>query len=347
MVLTADPRTVGPHAAPLAVSEHRSAARLRNRKRFGVSVAVGGIARRSCLPAARTATGSPARYSTVFSTPSRIVSFGFQPSARMRRRVQEDERAVADPPAVAAGVGQRRASRPAAPQIQPIESFTSAYFVGAEVEHVDRVVRHLSDRDQHRVDAVLHVEIALALLAVAEDVKLRRVVAELACRSRRRGRGCSARRGSRRSGRCSPEIRSPRSTPGSALRRRACGAVERGLQRETARPPASGRSPARRRSSRSTEKPIRLHAVRAHRFEHVEVAIVFCSRSRSRVLRAEAHVGVGGEMKDEVVPASPPWPRGCRPARCRAGRLRPAEIRAPSSVGEEPRPGRSRGCRKR
>ena len=42
-------------------------------------------------------------------TPSRIVSFGVQPSARILRAVEEDERVVADPAALAAGVARARA----------------------------------------------------------------------------------------------------------------------------------------------------------------------------------------------------------------------------------------------
>ena len=44
----------------------------------------------------------------VRTTASRMLSLGFQPSARILRAVEEDERVVADPAAVAAGVVDAR-----------------------------------------------------------------------------------------------------------------------------------------------------------------------------------------------------------------------------------------------
>ena len=131
----------------------------------------------SFMSAARTPSGSAASQSTVRNTPSRMVSFGFHPSARMRSRVEQDERAVADPAALAARIGQLRADAEALrnPADRVVDA---ACFVGAEIEDMDLVVED-ADREQHRVDAVVHVEIGFALLAVAEHVKLRRVVAQL------------------------------------------------------------------------------------------------------------------------------------------------------------------------
>ena len=43
---------------------------------------------------------------------------------------------------------------------------------------MDLVVRD-ADREQHRIDAVVHIEVGLALLAVAENAQPRRVLAQL------------------------------------------------------------------------------------------------------------------------------------------------------------------------
>ena len=42
-------------------------------------------------------------------------------------------------------------------------------FIGAQIEDADRRARHI-DREQHRIDAILNVEIGLALVAVTEDL---------------------------------------------------------------------------------------------------------------------------------------------------------------------------------
>ena len=86
------------------------------------------------------------------------------------RGVEEDERAVADPAALAAGVLQHRRRLPRRSVIQPIESFTSQYSSVPRLKTLT-LPRRLLHRQQHRVDAVLDVEVRLALLAVAEHAK--------------------------------------------------------------------------------------------------------------------------------------------------------------------------------
>src|SRR5262249_17370968 len=92
--------------------------------------------------------------------------------------VQEDEGAVADPAALAAGVAAPRGD----PQLSadPAERVVHrAVLLGAQVEDVHRLPRPVDDA-QHGVEAVLHVQVRLALPAVAEHLDLVRVLQELA-----------------------------------------------------------------------------------------------------------------------------------------------------------------------
>ena len=51
----------------------------------------------------------------------------------------------------------------------------SAELIRAQIEHVNRAAR-LVHGEEHGVQAVLHVEIGLALLAVAQHVQLTRMI---------------------------------------------------------------------------------------------------------------------------------------------------------------------------
>src|SRR5204862_2960918 len=92
------------------------------------------------------------------------------------RAVQEDEGAVADPAALAAPVGEPRrdAEGPGDPADGVVDC---AVLVGAEVEDRGLGLRALDGHDD-RVDAVVHVEVRLALLAVAENVQDLRIGAQ-------------------------------------------------------------------------------------------------------------------------------------------------------------------------
>ena len=219
--------------------------------------------------------------STVRLIASRIVSVGRQPSARMRSQSRW-----------ISGLS------PGQPRTPPVYSSSRLdaqvrgdrrdrvvdddRLVGAEVVDVHCARLELPvDRERHRRDAVADVEVRLLLAAVAEDPQARRVVAAGSGRSRRRGRACSARRGSRRSERRSPRSRTRARRPGSALRprasrrRRATSAPGTGTSRAWGRPRAR-RRPSRWRRTRCAVTPAARIASST-----TEVAIVFCSRSRA------------------------------------------------------------------
>src|SRR5687767_1358382 len=82
------------------------------------------------------------------------------------RGIEEDERIVADPAALAARVvdGRRGPKVPGDPANRLVDV---AVLVGAEIVDVD-LVAGAFDRHQDRVDAVLNVQIGLALPAVAQ-----------------------------------------------------------------------------------------------------------------------------------------------------------------------------------
>src|SRR5690348_15523759 len=83
--------------------------------------------------------------------------------------VEEDERAVADPAPLAAGVGQVRLNT----QVfaDPADGVVDlAVFVRPQIEDI-YFIGSLLNRQQHGVDAVLHIQIGLLLLAVSEHVE--------------------------------------------------------------------------------------------------------------------------------------------------------------------------------
>src|ERR1051325_9002360 len=88
--------------------------------------------------------------------------------------VKQDERVVSDPAAIATRVLASRldTERFADPANRVVDL---AILVGTEIEDVDLARRTLR-RHENRVDAVLYVEIRLALLAVTEDAQARRVL---------------------------------------------------------------------------------------------------------------------------------------------------------------------------
>src|SRR5688572_14698382 len=94
-------------------------------------------------------------------------------------RIEKDKRAVADPPALAAGVGAlgRDAHLGANPAdgVVYLAEFICPEVVDVHAGRLRRAVEH----SQHRVDAVLHIQVTLALLAISEHGQLRRVLAEL------------------------------------------------------------------------------------------------------------------------------------------------------------------------
>ena len=104
------------------------------------------------------------------TTPSRIVSVGRQPSARIRAQSRKMNGLSPTQPR-SPPVYVRCGVTPSASQIQPIESLTSQYSSVPRLKMLT-FVRGLVEREQHRVDAVLHVEVRLALPAVAEHAQL-------------------------------------------------------------------------------------------------------------------------------------------------------------------------------
>src|ERR1019366_4949165 len=94
------------------------------------------------------------------------------------RAVEEDERTVTDPTALAAGVRQTR--RDAETLRNPANGLIHfAILVGTKVVDVNAGHRILH-RQKDRVDAVLNVEVGLALPAVAENTELGWIVAKAA-----------------------------------------------------------------------------------------------------------------------------------------------------------------------
>ena len=67
---------------------------------------------------------------------------------------------------------------------------------------------------QHRVQAIADVEIGFLLCAVTEDFQVTGVSEQLLVKIQARGRACSVRREWRRTGKCSPQNRSPHSRRG-------------------------------------------------------------------------------------------------------------------------------------
>ncbi len=147
-------------------------------------------------------TRSRSNHSSVRRTASRIVSCGRQPRPRMRVDVQLDQRAVAGPAAPSAGVFDLGLSA------------RCSVMMRHRVVDDDRLVRCRGCRRGRRAPPrgarrrvkiaatqSLHVQVGLLLAAVAEHAQAGGVALAARSRSRTRARGCSARRGSRRSGR--------------------------------------------------------------------------------------------------------------------------------------------------
>src|SRR5262249_39811381 len=91
--------------------------------------------------------------------------------------VEEDEWAVADPAAFSAGIAATgRKTQVGADPAQRIVH--GAVFVSAEVVNVDGLVDRVNG-EHHGGNAILDVEVRLALFAVAQDVDLVRIAEQL------------------------------------------------------------------------------------------------------------------------------------------------------------------------
>src|ERR1041385_488522 len=213
------------------------------------------------------------------------------------RAIEKDERAVAGPASVTAGV--HPLGRHAEILADPADGLIHlTVLVRAEVEDVDFAFR-LRERQQDRVDAVVNVEIGLPLLAVAEDAQMHRVVTQLPeeVEDVPVGVALSEDRHEAEDVPLEPEAL----TIGldQAFRRELGGAVEGGLdgQGSLLRRREDLRLPVNRTRGGEGDAP---DPMGAHRLQHVERRDRVLLQVLPRVFPAVADVGVRGKVKHDI-----------------------------------------------
>ena len=135
--------------------------------------------------------------------------------------------------------------------IQPIESLTSQYSSVPRLKMLTLSVRAARSPMQHRVDAVLHVEVRLALAGRCRARAARRVVAQAAVEVEDVAVRVALAEDRHEAEDVALEAEALAVGLDQAFAGELRGAVQRGLDRERRVLRASGRRPARRRSSRS------------------------------------------------------------------------------------------------
>ena len=217
---------------------------------------------------------------SVCCTASSMVSFGRHPSARRRAQSRWISGLSPTQPRVPPPYGDRRARRPCARRWRD-RAVDVGHLVGAEVvDH--RSGREVArDEQRDRIEAVADVEVRLPLPAVAQHVQPRRVLAQRAIEVEEVPVGVALAHDR-------DEAQDDAAEPVALAVRLDAGPRRRAWTRRRARsdagtgsPRVSGRPRARRRPSPSSEKTIRRTPERRIASSTVNVAIVFCRRSRS------------------------------------------------------------------